>query len=82
MGTMKVFPPLCATSPLYLQGRKAGRLVEVGDRTTREGVGGKILWPSHRKSSEDVIVKYGHFGDAVLLYYTPVHPLTIQGHCV
>ena len=27
-------------------------------------------------------MKYGHFGVAILLYYTPVHPLAIQGHCI
>lgn len=34
----------------------------------------------HRKSGEDVVVEYGHFGIAILAYYTPVHPLAIQGH--
>lgn len=34
----------------------------------------------HRKSGEDVVVKYGHFGIAIFAYYTPVHSLTIQGH--
>ena len=34
----------------------------------------------HRKSGEDVVVEYGHFGIAILAYYTPVHSLAIQGH--
>lgn len=34
------------------------------------------------KSGKDVVRKYGHFSVAVLVYYTPVHPLAIQGHCI
>jgi len=49
---------------------------------TPPGNGEEDFVANHRKSGENVIMKYGHFRVAVLIYYTPVHSLTIQGHCI
>ena len=68
------------TSPLCVHGRKrSGRQKPV---VAPPGSGKEDFAVNYRKSGEDVIVKYGHFRVTVFVYYTPVHSLAIQGHCI